>query len=189
MCLLLVILYLSVNTFSFGGNFATPGPKHLDTAMKYVGFKERGYNRGSLPDKCNKLAGVPMKSSWCATFVNFVLKSSGIDMHVKHPARARSYITSKSIDAKRVARGWVIVPKGWLVIFANGNYADYELDKAGHIGFTAIEWRGPKGKTVEANTPSGAKGSQADGDGVYIKTRIIQKGKFRITHFTPVVNT
>ena len=98
MCLLSAILYLLVNTFSFGGNFATPGPKHLDTAMSYVGFKERGHNRGSLPDRCNKMAGVSAGSSWCASFGYYCMKQSGLSPVSKPRGRARAYINKHSIE-------------------------------------------------------------------------------------------
>jgi hypothetical protein len=54
----------------------------------------------------------------------------------------------------------------------------------GHVGFV-VEWRGKSGTTVEGNTSSGLKGSQNDGDGVYMRKRTINPySYFRITDFT-----
>ena len=172
------------NTNSFGGNFATPGPKHLDTAMSYVGFKERGHNRGSLPDRCNKMTGVSAGSSWCAGFGYMCLKVCGMNPVSRPPSRARAYINKHSIEAKWVARGIVKIRPGSAAIFANGLYKDNEINKPGHFEFTIKEWNSNNGQNVGANTSSGRAGSQANGDGVYVRYRTIGKGKFRLTHFT-----
>lgn len=181
---LLLCFSQKANTSSFGGNFATPGPKHLDTAMSYVGYKERGKNRGSLPDKCNKMAGVAAGSSWCASFGYYCMKQAGLNPTSRPRGRARAYINKHSIDAKWVARGIVTAQPGWACIFANGLYNDNEINKPGHFGFVAEEWKGAHGRNVEANTSSGKTGSQSNGDGVYVRYRSIGEGKFRITHFT-----
>lgn len=183
-CMLLLCFSQRANTNSFGGNFATPGPKHLEIAAKYVGYKERGHNRGSLPDKCNKLAGASKGSSWCASFGYTCLVEAGMKPVSRPRARARAYINKHSIEAKWVARGLVTIERGAACIFANGMYGDNEINKPGHFGFVEKQWKGDKGDTIEANTSSGKGGSQANGDGVYRRHRDIGRGKFRLTHFT-----
>lgn len=182
--MLLLCFSQRANTNSFGGNFATPGPKHLGIAMSYVGYKERGHNRGSLPDKCNKMAGASMGSSWCASFGYTCMVEAGMKPVSRPRARARAYINKHSVEAKWVARGLVKVRPGSAAIFANGMYNDSEINKPGHFEFTINEWNSNHGENVGANTSSGRAGSQANGDGVYVRSRIINKGKFRLTHFT-----
>jgi hypothetical protein len=77
------------------------------------------------------------------------------------------------IGQKRPEPGDIIVWKKGNTIF-------------GHAGIV-LEWDGACGKTIEANTSSGVYGSQADGDGVWIRERCIEPGNyFRIVSFTPV---
>jgi hypothetical protein len=155
--------------------------KVADSARAYIGVKEVGNNSGEMVKKFLASVHLGLGYSWCAGFVRYILDiTKAIEPKIRS-AMARAYITSKSINAKRVAKGYIKIPAGWLVIWQRGT------NGAGHIGITASEWSGNQGKTIEGNTSSGQSGSQANGDGVYPKTRKITTwSDFRITHFTPV---
>ena len=73
------------------------------------------------------------------------------------------------------------IPAGWIIVWRKGETI------FGHAGFVVQEWKGATGKTWEANTSSGIRGSQSNGDGMYYRTRTIYPLEYlRITHFTPV---
>jgi len=131
----------------------------LESGLKKVGWKK----------------GQP----YCAFFVSFILNEINAKFPKTRTGMARSFINSKSILAKDVAKGYKNVPAGWLAIWRRGT------QEKGHIGFV-INWQKNRGKTIEANT-SADKGSQFDGDGIWEKSReIISWGNFRIDYFTPV---
>ena len=85
-----------------------------------------------------------------------------------------------SIEARLVLRGVVSARPGTVVVWRKGNTT------FGHTGFV-VQWSGPSGLAVEANTGPGPYGNQRDGEGVWRRRRRIEPGGyFRITHFTPV---
>lgn len=152
-----------------------------DSAANYIGVKEVGNNDGDIVKRFLSAVHLIPGYPWCAGFVRYILDIvKAIEPKIRS-GRARAYITKNSINAKRVAKGYIKIPKGWLVIWQRG------INGQGHIAITETEWSGNKGTTIEGNTSSGIKGSQADGDGVYKRKREITTwSDFRITHFTPV---
>jgi len=85
------------------------------------------------------------------------------------------------MKASQVLIGQKRPEPGDIVVWRKGNTI------FGHAGIV-LEWNGACGKTIEANTSSGVYGSQADGDGVWIRERCIEPGNyFRIVSFTPVM--
>ena len=124
---------------------------------------------------------IPQKSSYCAAFVAYCLDSAQVKQPSIRSGMAQAYITRQSISAGKVLRGEVTIPTGSIVIWKRGT------TPSGHAGFTTLPWKGVEGYTIEANTSSGLKGSQYNGDGIYQRRRSIQPGAaFRITHFTIV---
>ena len=162
-------------------------PAHLDTALAYVGTVERGgQNRGPRVEHFLRSVGLGPGQPWCAAFVSYVLDAGGVrgpldgQRRVIRSGLAARFITARSIRASEALRGVKTVPDGSVVIWRRGN------GPFGHAGF-AVRWRGVRGETVEGNTSSGTSGSQANGDGVWRRTRTIQPGSyFRIVSFTPV---
>lgn len=154
---------------------------HLDTARTYVGVKEKtGHNDGYFVEKF--LSSVKRKKgdAWCAAFVSYCLTQTKVKVPTIRSGLARDFKLKNSIAAKDVLRGKVTIPPGTLIIWQNGTTI------TGHVGIV-ISWQKASGTTVEGNTSSGRKGSQADGDGVYVRQRTIQPGNyFRITSFTLV---
>ncbi len=122
---------------------------------------------------------------YCAAFISFCLERAGnIETPEIRTAGARKFITRKSIEARGVLRAGTAIAPGTLVIWARN--ARNPKDTSGHVGFV-LDWEGQAGTTLEANTGSGQRGSQRDGDGVYVRKRMLSPGSaFRITHFTPV---
>lgn len=141
---------------------------------------EIGENDGPDVSRYLGSVGLPAGYAWCAAFMAWCLDAGGnTDLPAVRSARARDYITRRSVEARDVALGRVTPTFGWLVIFKRGNRG------LGHIGLV-IWWSGRCGITIEGNTSSGVYGSQADGDGVWIRQRCYEAGAhFSITHFTP----
>jgi len=150
---------------------------YLDTAFSYIGVKENGYNDGV--ERFLKSVGRKKGDSWCAAFVSYCLTVTNHPFPVRS-GLARSFVVKKSILATKVLQGQKQVETGDLIIWQRGNTI------FGHVGFV-ISQNGKYFTTIEGNTSSGQKGAQADGDGVYIKTRTIQPyNYFRVKWFTKI---
>lgn len=181
--LLLKILFANIPDFS--NLDLTNIPPHVKVALKYVGVKEKGNNRGPEIEMFQKSIPIPPGSAYCAAFARFCLDQGGAKTPKIRSGRSIDYIVKNSIKATNVLQGRATVPDGALVIFRNGNTIN------GHTGIV-IKWFKDRGYTVEGNTSPSKIGIdnyrfEAEGDGVYIKLRKIQPANyFRITHFTPV---
>ncbi len=155
------------------------GIAHLDTAISYIGTKEKtGHNDGEAIERFLRSVGLNKGNPYCGAFVSYCLTACKNTFSIRS-GLARKFKTKNSIKAKDVFNHKVKIPAGSLVIWEKG------FSITGHIGITFKQWVGKYGKTVEANTSSGIKGNQADGDGVYQRDREIQPyARFRITSFT-----
>jgi len=149
-------------------------------AEDQLGTTETKANRGSKIDEWNNALGLPLGSSYCASFVSFALDSANAQIPAVRSGVAQKYITNRSITSGRVSTGRTI-PAGSLVIWKRGD------TWMGHVGIVVEDWKGGSGKTIEANTSPSNSGSQSNGDGVYRKNRKLSPTSyFRITHFTEV---
>lgn len=179
------LLLLSLLLFSTHSP-AAPGknPRHIDTALSYVGTQEAtGHNDGPIVEKFLHSVGRHKGDSWCAAFVSYCLDAAHVQQPSIRSGLAHDFKRSPGmITSEKVLRG-ATVPPGSLVGWEKGNTI------FGHIGFTPA-WSGISGTTIEGNTsPPGGRSESAEwnGDGVYIKKRLIQPANyFRIRFFVPV---
>lgn len=156
---------------------------HLTLAATYVGTQElTGENDGPEVERFLESVGLQAGNPYCAAFISYVLdETSGIDKPTVRSGLASHFITDESINARHVLRGVEQVDPGSIVIWQRGNTI------YGHAGFIEEQEGTNQFSTIEANTSSGVYGNQADGDGVWRRSRTIQPGNyFRITRFTPV---
>jgi len=152
----------------------------VSIAESYVGVTEiAGANRHPAIDKWNRNVHVPVGSSYCASFVSFILDTAQVAYPVKRTALAQGMITKRSVTASNIHSTSSDI-KGWIVVWKRGE------TWMGHTGF--VRYRsGQTFYTIEANTSPDKQGSQREGDGVWKKERHIDPtAYFRITHFTPV---
>ncbi len=173
-CVLLLLLLLSI----------VSGQKHLDIAQTFVGTKEAtGKNDGPEVEMFLKSVGRNKGDSWCSAFVSYCLATASVKEPKIRSGLARAFKKSKGlINANDVLRGIKKVYPGSIVGWEKGNTV------FGHIGIV-MDWQKKYGITIEGNTSSGEKGSQSNGDGVYIRSRSIQPANyFRIRWFVPVIN-
>lgn len=157
--------------------------EHLRIAEKFVGTKEAtGKNDGAVVEMFLQSVHRKKGDSWCAAFVSYCLTKAEIKEPKIRSGFARDFKRSKNlILAADVLRGIKKIPKGSIVGWEKGNTI------FGHIGFVFTDWNKQYGTTIEGNTSSGLKGSQSDGDGVYIRARSIQPANyFRIRWFVIV---
>ncbi len=154
-------------------------PKHLVIAKSYVGTVEAtGNNDGPKIEYIIKRGHGAPHSSYCAFFVTLCIDSAKVKTPIVRSGLARSYKLKTSIPAKDVLIGKTSIPAGSIVIWQRGNTIN------GHTGFVR-KWYTRWGLTVEGNTSGGNIGSQADGDGIWLKSRSIEPANyFRITSFT-----
>jgi hypothetical protein len=156
-------------------------PKHLKLALSYEGHTEVNKNSSPEIDKFLKYTGFPPGTPYCAAFVSSIIGWSDVSYPKIKTALATNFITPKSVKASDVLIGIKKVKSGDIIVWRKGETI------FGHTGFV-VSWDQKSGKTIEANTSSGSKGSQRDGEGIYVRYRTIIPGAaFRITHFTPVI--
>lgn len=160
-------------------------PAHIDTALSYFGPKElEQENHGPDVKKFLAAAGLGEGYPYCAAFISYCLDAPD-PAPVYPPVRsalAQDFITDQSIDAKRVLRGQVTIPSGWIHVMKKGE------TRFGHTGFVLLPWEGDTGIVIDANTGTGLEGeSERDGQGVWIRQRqIYTTCYFCIKEFTPV---
>ncbi len=174
----LLILFLLV-LISLQPLCASERLETLNIARGFIGVKEEwGSNRGYWVNRFLLNAKSKPGNQWCAAFVAFCLDSARVKSLAVRSALARSYVRPNSVKATRVISENMEIPPGSIVVWRRGNTI------FGHVGFV-VNWKGKTGTTIEGNTSSGVRGSQNDGDGVYMRKRTINPySYFRITDFT-----
>ncbi len=150
----------------------------LDYARKYVGVKETppGSNDGPLIRKWLKAAGINRPAPWCMAFLHAMFKLADVTLG--------GGASVGFFEEWAVQHGELIVRRpfaGDVVCYRWGSD-----DWPDHIGIVekvlALRWRGKEFaglvRTIEGNTSPGVRGSQANGGGVYRRTRWINRCKF-----------
>ncbi len=150
----------------------------LDYARKYVGVKEdpKRPNRGPLIDKWNKAAGVSVGSPWCMSFMRFCFAQAGVTLG--------GGASVGFFEEWAVQHGELIVKRPFA-----GDVVCYRWDSddwPDHVGLVekvlALRWHGREFaglvRTIEGNTSPGIRGSQANGGGVYRRTRWARNCRF-----------
>lgn len=146
-----------------------------------------GCNCGERIKRWLAFVGLGEGFPYCAAWASYRLSHFGVAGEVRsalrpavRSARARDFLTPLSIPARDVLRGKVQVRPGTIVVWRKGT------SPLGHVGF-ALWWQGRCGWTIEANTRSGGRGDQREGEGVFIRWRCIEPfAHFRIRAFTLV---
>jgi hypothetical protein len=130
-----------------------------------------GDNHGPWVKKFLAEVGLPEGYAWCDAFQSYEEHGvAGHQLPIESASVAQTYETAKKI-------GWLVATPGrgdlgcvnWT--HAGPPFADHILLVVNAVSLGAY-W---KLRTVEGNTSSGAAGSQSNGDGVYLRTRIISK--------------
>lgn len=171
MCLLTLLLLQQVSQAS--------EPRHLRLAKSFLHVREVARNSSPDIDRWLQFVGLSSGNPYCAAYVSYIVHVSKVTEPRVRSGLARNFVTHRSVPATKVLMGMVVIPAGSVVIWRRGNTI------FGHVGFTTQAWKGKTGFTIEANTSSGAAGSQFDGNGVFQRTRSIVPGNaFRITDFT-----
>lgn len=175
----LLILYFCLLTL-FSPVFASEHPDLVAKAQEYTFVRESGDNDGTEVRLFLRSVGLGKGHSWCAAFISYCLDGIRSAFPVRS-AVARAFITKKSIKARDVLIGKYMPKRNDLVIWRRGE------TPFGHIAALIIVKRFNLFETIEGNTSSGNRGSQHNGNGVYVRIRSIMPGNyFRITHFTPI---
>lgn len=159
-----------------------PGVILFHTAYKYLGVQENTVEGRKQVLKFLNTVGIKYMTSWCAAFVSSCLDEARLKSPTVRSALAQKFITKQSIKASDVLLGKRKIPQGSLVIWKRGTTIN------GHIEIVK-DWKTKSGNSVGGNTtpPKTLNGKEYDGDGVYLKPRVIQPASyFRIVSFTPV---
>jgi CHAP domain len=143
-----------------------------DTADNYLNIREIEPNRSPDIDRWNNDVGAPLGSPYCASYTSAMLEKAHTYSPKTRTALARNFWNKANRNDRHTAReilnGQYSVQEGDIVVWARGNTI------RGHVGIAYRNWYGKAGRTIEANTSSGVRGSQFDGDGVHLRRRAIE---------------
>lgn len=140
-----------------------------ELAATKLGIREMGgNNHGPWVKKFLAEVGLPEGYAWCDAFQSFEMDgAAGHRLPIESASVAQTYATAKQL-------GWVVAKPG------RGDLVCYDFDGDGqfddHIGLVVkVVSIGPMLTldTVEGNTSSGVAGSQGDGDGVFLRRRVV----------------
>lgn len=135
----------------------------VDIAQSQLGYKE-GPNNDSMYGKWFGLNNQP----WCAMYVSWCFDQVG--MTSKVAAQTKKGFASCDAGLKWFTKNNKLVPVGQA---QPGDIVFFQFDtdaQPDHVGIVASN-DGKNLMCFEGNTSSGAKGSQANGDGVYLRKR------------------
>lgn len=141
-----------------------------EIAAAKLGIREvGGNNQGPWVKKFLAEVGLPEGYAWCDAFQSY--EEHGVAGHrlpIESASVGQTYETAQRL-------GWVVTRplRGDLVLY---NWTGPGPPFADHIGLVVKVLKlGPvlTLQTVEGNTSSGVAGSQSDGDGVFLRTRVI----------------
>lgn len=144
----------------------TTRTKIVSEALRHVGKKEVGNNRGTFVERLLARVGLGGGYPWCAAFVSSVLQDAGVKAGPKiGRAAVRNWEKWAHTNGRLIKLDQV--KPGDLFFWINPN-------GTGHIGIVeAVKWSQATHTTmiytIEGNTNS--SGSR-EGDGVYRKTRL-----------------
>jgi hypothetical protein len=146
-----------------------------ELAAAKLGIREvGGNNHGPWVKKFLSEVGLPEGYAWCDAFQSFEMHGvAGHRLPIESASVAQTYATGKKL-------GWAVSKP------ARGDLVCYDFDGDGqfddHIGLVVgVRVLGPMLtlQTVEGNTSSGVGGSQGDGDGVFLRRRIVSAKSVR----------
>lgn len=135
----------------------------VDIAQSQLGYKE-GPNNDSMYGKWFGANNQP----WCAMYVSWCFAQVG--MTSKVAAQTKKGFASCDAGLKWFTKNNKLVPVGQA---QPGDIVFFQFDtdaQPDHVGIVASN-DGKNLMCFEGNTSSGAKGSQANGDGVYLRKR------------------
>lgn len=175
------------------------GDEVVTEAKKYLHVSEtEGKNRSPEIDRFHDYAGLPYGNPWCLMYVNYVygsvLSRYGLEPYTKtarvsflYKFALKNKFLYKIKFAKSVAYGIDKLESGDIIIWLNnysGNILDNDGNPTGHAGIVIQQIDKKTLNSIEGNTSSDDTGSQREGDGVFLKKRIIHfDRKFRIEAF------
>ena len=135
----------------------------VDIAQSQLGYKE-GPNNDSMYGKWFGANNQP----WCAMYVSWCFDQAGMTSRVA--AQTKKGFASCDAGLKWFTKNNKLVPVGQA---QPGDIVFFQFDtdaQPDHVGIVASN-DGKNLMCFEGNTSSGAKGSQANGDGVYLRKR------------------
>jgi hypothetical protein len=146
-----------------------------ELAATKLGIQEvGGNNHGPWVKKFLGEVGLPEGYAWCDAFQSFEMDgAAGHRLPIESASVAQTYATGKKL-------GWAVSKP------ARGDLVCYDFDGDGqfddHIGLVVgVRTLGQMLtlQTVEGNTSSGLGGSQEDGDGVFLRRRVVSAKSVR----------
>lgn len=194
------IIVLIMILMCYGEASPSPLPSlAVDSAYTYLYLREKtGNNDAPEIDKFLAYLGLPPKLSWCAAFGIYNYKLAADRLGVKQPLPRMGRVSMlyqtcqknpykyEIITAKRAALDIKTPKRGDLVCWSSGKVAG-NTNWAGHLELYIKKIDNAYFQSIGGNTGPGAKGSQREGNGVYVRTRNLGIGKrFQVEGFIRV---
>jgi len=138
----------------------------VEIAKAEIGYTEEGKSNDTKYGKWYGLNNNP----WCAMFVSWCFDRAGLSKKIA--AQNDKGFASCAVGLKWFTDKNKIIPIGQAQA---GDLVFFQFDtdaEPDHVGI--VKWNNTALKylqVIEGNTSSGAKGSQANGDGVYLRKR------------------
>jgi hypothetical protein len=168
--------------------------KAVEHGRKYLDVRElTGNNDAPEIDKFLKYLGLPKGLSWCAAYSLYCYKEAADELRIKQPfprygrvamlwsTCQRNPLKYRAITSDEVRLGSVQLQAGDLPVWSHGTIKAGDFN--GHTGMVLRQLSPRSFQSIEGNTSSGNKGSQREGNGVFIREREIAPGSFRILGF------
>lgn len=158
---------------------------YLDTAYSYLYVREnyvdgKPNNRSPEIDRFNLIAGAPVGSYWCMSFVYYCVNAAAKQLEIKNPLLRTASVSKQLryanlIGSKlRVLKNMIglELQNGDIFCIKTGTWTDRDIGKiwSGHTGFIFNKARNDIHYTIEGNTN---KAGSRNGDRVAIRKRLI----------------
>lgn len=153
----------------------------IQLALTQVGVYELGENSGPIVEMYQSVIGKPEKEPWCVSFVQWCVREVDrkfSSQTVLFPTESSQILWKKTPQIARIT-----TPEPGCIVIWTKFKNELPLS-IGHVGIVKEIIDSNYMITIEGNTSPG-DGIQREGDGVYLKRRLIRStnGYMRLTGF------
>jgi len=174
--LILLLVLILFPSFVLSGELQK---RATDSAIQYVGITEAKSNSGPEIDKFLKYVGLSPGNPYCASFVVYNYHIAAEQCHMKDQLPKYGRVSLIYQTAKQNPFKYKIITPASVTLKTNtlelGDISIHThsggsaINFNGHTGIVLEQLPGGKFKAIEANTGNGA--NQADGEGIFYKSR------------------
>lgn len=160
------------------------GGEIVEVAKGFLHVREVGKNRGQYVDYFNRTVGVPLGSAWCMAFAYTAWKIAYNEQGLQSPLHRTGSVARQLKFALQVGSGLRVIRvrnvgavaqlrAGDLLLAKSGTSSEKDIGRIwlGHVGIYTGLQSNERLQTIEGNTSGNSRGSQREGNGVFLKYR------------------